>query len=146
MAIFSWKTLKEIAGPICGASVGAVVVGLKLSRDAARAVWAFCCVAFGALSVSGGGLPKELPPPPEQQAPAKRNRKSGAMKRPKSAEQNQNVNNKNRPKKGPAKKVNQAFIAPPQSRRVRKFISGVSGSLLELQDNFDLDHSFLDED
>lgn len=81
--IFSWNTLKEIAGPLCVGSLAAVMSGLRLSRDAARAVWGLCSLIFGALSITGGGLPKELPPPPEQQAPARQRRKAGGLKRPK---------------------------------------------------------------
>lgn len=140
MSVFSWKTIKEIAGTICGASLGAVLGGLTLSRDAGRAVWGFCAAVFGALAVTGGGLPKELPAPPEHQARPKQDRKGGALKRPKGAEQRQR---RNAAKKRPVKPVDEAFIAPPQLRRLPKFIS--VGSELEFQDQDDFDLDDLDD-
>lgn len=72
-----WQGLKDVLGPICGASVGALVTGLNLSKEGARFLWSLCSIGFAALAISGDGPKKETPQLPaggqhQQQAAQKR--------------------------------------------------------------------------
>jgi hypothetical protein len=75
-----WQGLKDVLGPICGASVGALVTGLNLSKEGTRFLWSLCCIGFAALAISGGGPKKETPQLPaggqQQQQAAQRQKRA----------------------------------------------------------------------
>lgn len=74
-----WQGLKDVLGPICGASVGALVTGLNLSKEGARFLWSLCSIGFAALAISGGGPKKETPQLPvggQQQQAAQRQKRA----------------------------------------------------------------------
>lgn len=118
MAVFSWKTLKEILGTICGASLGALFAGVELSREAFQAIWGFCAAGFAALAIGGGGIArKQLPPPHEQQAPPRPKKRRSSVGPPKRRTNQQRRNQANRNQRNGnnvnnAPPPDQAFIAP----------------------------------